>query len=99
MGERERSNERDEERRYRSQIDPEQPYSVAIVEAVADATDTDPAALPEVLYEVVDGDALEQLFDDEAGAKHDLRVSFTFCDRLVTIFPNRTVVVTEEEWA
>lgn len=99
MGERERSNERDEGRRYRSQIDPGQPYSVAIVEAVADATDTDPAALPEVLYEVVDGDALERIFDDGAGAECDLRVSFVFCDRLVTIFPDRTVVVTEEESA
>lgn len=85
---------------YRHEFDSEQPYCVAIAEAVGDATGTDPTELPEVLYEVVDGDALERLFDGmNSGLDRDLRVSFSFCDRLVTLLPDRTVLVTEEAWA
>lgn len=81
---------------YTHEFDAEQPYCVAIAEAVADATGTDPAELPEVLYEVVDGDALERLFEDSKEGGRDVRVTFSFCNRLVTLLPNRTVVVQEE---
>lgn len=100
MGEGEIPDQRGGPVRYRHDIDPGQPYCVAIAEAVADATGTEPGALPEVLYEVIDADAVEQLFDHaDDGNERDLRLSFRFCDRLVTVFPDQTVVVTEDGWA
>lgn len=79
----------DSERRYRTT--PDQPPSEAVVEAVAEVPGTaasgadDPTALPP-LYDVVDTDALNALFErawdsDVAGVS----VTFRYADCIVTV--------------
>jgi hypothetical protein len=80
--------------RYRHEFGPEKPYTVAIVEAVSEATDAPPSSLPELLYEAVDADALEALLrHGESNGEIQPQVSFQFCDCLVTLSPDRTVLV------
>lgn len=79
---------------FRRDIMPDESCAVAVVDAVAAATGTDAAALPEQLFDTVDTDALESLVTDADGPPSlDLRVSFRFCDSLVTVSADRTVYV------
>lgn len=79
---------------FRRDIMPDESCAVAVVDAVAAATGTDSAALPERLFDTVDTDALESLVTDTEGSPSlDLRVSFRFCDCLVTVSADRTVYV------
>lgn len=68
--------------------------SVRVVEAVADAIDADPLELPP-LYETVDPDALDALFD--AGLEGC--VQFPYDGHDVTIHGDGTLVVDGEEVA
>lgn len=69
-----------------------EPISEAVVWAVAEAKGVDPLDLDEALYDRVDPDALERLFEsDAAGA--DLRVKFTLAGCEVTVSGDGRVVV------
>lgn len=78
---------------YRRTVEADELISVAIVEAVAAAAGADPSNLPEVLYDVVDADALERLFlaADDGGAVAS--VTFPYCGHRVCVRADRTVVV------
>lgn len=68
-------------------------YSVAVVEAVADAADRDPLEFSEPLYSVVDPDVLDRLFPDVAtSADGNQFVSFTYCGYRVTVRPGEVIV-------
>ena len=64
--------------------------SSAVVEAVADASNTPPSDLPEQLNDVVDPDALDQLF---AGKETEGHIQFEFCRYLVTVGSDGSVTV------
>lgn len=68
------------------------PPSVALVDAMAAVTDTDPTAL-DPLYESVDPDALDDLFGRAGTDAFDGRVTFTYCDREVTIDGSGEIVI------
>lgn len=65
--------------------------TIAVVEAVAAATDRDPREMPPI-QRTVDVDALDALLT--AGTDSSLRVSFEYLDATVTIHPDDTVDVT-----
>lgn len=68
----------------------EQPApSVAVVEAVAEATDVDPVNLPP-LHDAIDTDALDTLFTDRA----DGVLAFEYADCEVRVDGTTTVTVT-----
>ncbi|MFD1515520.1 HalOD1 output domain-containing protein [Halomarina rubra] len=59
-----------------------------VVLTVADHLDSDPMRLP-LLYDVVDPDALDALFDDacsEGGFDTNCSVSFTYANHLVNVY-------------
>lgn len=64
--------------------------TVAVVEAVAAATDRDPTDLP-LLQRTVDPDALDALFDGEAGPDRSVCLSFTYAGAKVTLGDNGQV--------
>ncbi|WP_049922375.1 HalOD1 output domain-containing protein [Halopiger djelfimassiliensis] len=68
--------------------------TVAVIDAVADAADTDPTTLPP-LYHVVDPDALDALFDgrNERGAESPLRIEFSYNGFDVVVRDGPEVVV------
>lgn len=69
------------------------PPSVAVVETVADATDREPEDVGP-LYGSVDPDALDALVAPDSGdGDNDVRVSFEFGGRHVTIHSSGTVTV------
>lgn len=75
------------------EVGPDEPYSVAIVCAVADASDTDPMKLPELLCDAVAVDAMESMFADvEPARSGDVRLSFLYCGFSVTVAPQRIVL-------
>lgn len=69
--------------------------SKRVIAAVADALDVDPLELPP-LYDVVDPDALDQLFDhgSPAGGNGPGRVVFTMADCEVVVHSDGSVDVT-----
>lgn len=68
------------------------PPSVALVEAMAAVTDTDPANL-DVLYGTIDPNALDDMFAHSAGAsKFDGCVKFTYCDHEITVEADEIVI-------
>ncbi|MFC5971390.1 HalOD1 output domain-containing protein [Halomarina salina] len=71
---------------YTYDIGPEDPMSAAIVYAAADALDCDPLAMPELLYDAVNVDALDAMYPRD-GHKHsdNPSVSFRYCDLSVTV--------------
>ena len=73
----------------------ENSISQRVVSAVADARDEDPLELPP-LYEVIDLDALDSLFNSglPGGATGPGRVTFTFDDHEVVVHSNGDVDVT-----
>ncbi|UPV99366.1 hypothetical protein M0R88_12625 [Halorussus gelatinilyticus] len=77
--------------------DRDQPLSTAVIDAVADAADLDPAELGTPLYDQIDPDALDNLFSDRhngtpRGSGH---VVFTLLDYEVTVYSDGSVVVRE----
>lgn len=64
--------------------------STAVIEAVADASNTQPCDLPEQLHEAIEPDALDQLFTDSTT---DGRVYFEYCDYSVTVESDGAVAV------
>lgn len=68
--------------------------SIAVVEAVAAREGVDPRVLDPPLNEVVDGDALNSLFDDGLAAAEG-SVSFTFCGYDVTVDADGDVALEE----
>lgn len=68
--------------------------SQTVVRAVAEATDINPLALDPRLYEVIDGDALDQLFDEE---RSEGQVEFTMAGCQVSVHADDHVVVVPPE--
>lgn len=68
--------------------------SVSVVEAVAAETGADPVSLAP-LYDVIDPDALDRLFDDGASGC----VEFEFCDHEVVVHADGRVLVDGSERA
>lgn len=68
------------------------PPSVAIVEAVADATGRDPTELPPI-QESVDGDALDVLLAPRTENERRLRLEFAYDDVHVTVWRDGTIDV------
>lgn len=68
--------------------------STAIVESVAEAKNSDPTAL-ESLYDWIDTDAIDALFERPSGDPSDppLSVSFDYTGYTVTVERNGTVTV------
>ncbi|MFC5970020.1 HalOD1 output domain-containing protein [Halomarina salina] len=68
--------------------------SVAVVNAVAEAIDSDPLELPQVLGDVIDADALDALVEvRRADSTVRLAVSFEFCGCTVEVAPDGVVLV------
>jgi hypothetical protein len=77
--------------------DREEPLSTAVIDAVADAADREPADLGTRLYDQIDPDALDNLFSDRhngmpRGSGH---VVFPLLDYEVTVYSDGHVVVSE----
>ncbi|WP_339105261.1 HalOD1 output domain-containing protein [Haloterrigena salinisoli] len=64
--------------------------SLSVIEALADATDTDPVEL-EPLYHVVDPEALDQLFQETTPTT--ARVQFNYGDHTVEVRGDGTISV------
>lgn len=64
--------------------------SEAVISAVATAEDSDPMALDPPLYDAIDPDALDALFQSPRVAG---RMAFRYHGRTVTVHANRRVVV------
>lgn len=64
--------------------------SLRVIDALADATNTDASEL-EPLYDVVDPEALDQLFRSDSGG--DVRVEFEYHGMLVDVRGDGTVTV------
>ncbi|WP_126663922.1 HalOD1 output domain-containing protein [Haloterrigena salifodinae] len=64
--------------------------SLSVIEALADATDTDPVEL-EPLYHVVDPEALDQLFQGTTPAT--ARVQFSYGEHTVEVRGDGTILV------
>jgi hypothetical protein len=74
------------------------PPAVALVEAVADATDRDPLELPP-LSEVIDPDALNGLLRPDPGSNEDgntVQVSFEYAGVVVLVDSTGLIEVREE---
>lgn len=68
--------------------------SQTVVGAVAEATDVDPLALDPPLYEVIDPDALDRLFDK---ARSEVQIEFTMAGCQVRVHGAGSVVVVPPE--
>lgn len=69
--------------------------TAAIVRAVTAMAECDSEALPQVLHDVVDTDALDTLFTATDDGMVDGYVTFVYCGYEVTIHTDRTIVVRE----
>lgn len=69
---------------------------IAILDAVADAAGVEPAALDRPLYEVIDPDALSQLFHTLDGSV-DGYVAFTYYGYRVVAYSDGSVEVYEQD--
>lgn len=75
--------------------------STAVVRCVADANGVDPCSLDDRLYDHVDPDALDRLFDTGTRDREpvDVNVSFRMAGCEVSVTDARTVVITRSEEA
>lgn len=71
--------------------------SVEVLQAVADAKDVDPTDLEAVLFEVVDPQALDQLFADRSATEGSVRFAFAGYDVAITPAGDVTTVEMSEE--
>jgi len=72
---------------------PNEQISIDVIEAIADATGTDPLTMDPPLYEVVDTDALDALYERGAVAT----VEFEYDGHSVTVDGDGTVTVESGE--
>ena len=86
----ERTERHPDEHRYEWSSDT--PLSVAVIEAVASATSRDPTEI-ESMYEYVDPDALDTLFETGAGRTASGTVSLPVADHLVVADSDGEIVV------
>jgi hypothetical protein len=70
--------------------------AAAVVEAVAEESDCDPAELA-TLYRVIDPDALEAFLDPRSGTEADRRVEFDYAGYAVAVTDDGLVEVTRAE--
>lgn len=70
--------------------------STAVIEAVADESGTPATELPEQLHEVVDPDALDQLFTPLDTGKRTGTIAFPFNGYHVTAYSDGTVEIKQE---
>ncbi|MFC6835995.1 HalOD1 output domain-containing protein [Halomarina ordinaria] len=79
---------------YTRELPNDDPRSVGIVTAIADVAGCDPLALPELLYDVVDVDALDSIFPpDTVSPDGRPSLSFRFCGYAVTVYPEEVVIL------
>lgn len=72
----------------------DEPPATAVVEAVADATDSPPEDLPETLYDAATPRALNRLFAQRSDRREKTgAVAFRFCRCMVTFADDESVVV------
>lgn len=76
----------------RAAVTDDQPVSVRLIETVAEREGTDPVALDPVLYDVLDPDALDSLFDGPGAAG---RLEFTYLGYDVVVGADGEISVTE----
>jgi hypothetical protein len=76
----------------------EESVSAAVVRSLADAEGVDPVDLDECLYDHVDPDALDKLFQGREGSllSRRARVSFTISDYRVEIEGTQKIVLTRQ---
>jgi hypothetical protein len=79
------------------QLSADEPTSTAVVECVAEANGVDPCSLDARLYDHVDPDALDSLFNTEGQGAIDVTVSFRMAGCRVTVDDTGTVSVTYTE--
>ncbi|WP_435179672.1 HalOD1 output domain-containing protein [Halorussus sp. AFM4] len=79
----------------RTAADRDQPLSAAVIDAVADAADVDPAELGTPLYDKIDPDALDSLFADrhDGAPRGSGHVVFDLLGYEVTVYSDGYVVV------
>ncbi|NHN58079.1 MULTISPECIES: HalOD1 output domain-containing protein [Halorussus] len=79
----------------RAPTDRDRPLSAAVIDAVADAADVDPAELGTPLYDKIDPDALDSLFSDryDGAPRGSGRVVFDLRGYEVTVYSDGYVVV------
>lgn len=82
-----------DEHRLRHDFDGDRRLSTSVVLAVANALETDPLALDERLYDVIDPDALDRLFDAGSGDGGPRRLSFELAGCSVLVRADGHVVV------
>lgn len=66
--------------------------TLAVVEAVAAATDRDPLTMPP-LHDAIDTDALDALVDRASEAESALRVTFAYAGATITVEGGHSVTV------
>lgn len=81
----------------RRRNDDETPVSVTVIEALADARGVNPVDVERPLYDVVDPEALDRLFDRPGGDGIDGRVVFSFDAHEVTVTASGEVLVRSHE--
>jgi hypothetical protein len=74
-------------------LDGERRLSTSVVQAVATALGTDPLSLDERLYDVLDPDALDRLFDGGGEATGPRTLSFDLAGCSVTVHGDGRIVV------
>lgn len=83
---------------YRAKYHPDEPGSLvgAVIYLVSVATGDEPETMAP-LYDVVDSDALENLFRSRNGGKETAHVEFQYCECSVTAVSDGEVLVTPLE--
>ncbi|WP_327051363.1 HalOD1 output domain-containing protein [Halomicrococcus gelatinilyticus] len=73
----------------------DEPLSTAVVVAIADAAGVDPADIGTPLYDIMDPDALDNLFSDKIDGSPRIggQVVFTVLDYEVTVYSYGQIVV------
>ena len=79
------------------QLSADEPTSTAVVKCVAEANGVKPCSLDDRLYDHVDPDALDSLFNTEGQGAIDVTVSFRMAGCRVTVDDTGTVSVTYTE--
>lgn len=70
-------------------IAPDERVSTALVMAVGEVLDADPTALSPPLYEAIDAEALDRLFEQSAATRAGLRTEFEMYDCRIAIDGDR----------
>ncbi|AEH36407.1 HalOD1 output domain-containing protein [Halopiger xanaduensis] len=87
----------DGESLLRRDCDDNEPITVAVIDAVSRVAGVAPTALPP-LYETIDPDALDGVFDAGSSDGESVRVAFSYADHEVVVQggPRVTVTVTPD---